>query len=135
MENFFVRTFIGALIIGFVCMVNQSAAGIVICSTILTCGLALIVWIPLAYVLGMLCTCWWQVSTEADTPTDTALKPQYIAREPQTEEDRAKIATRDYIRKQLDRGASRSEITGYLQHAGWSEEFIAKQFNHLDQTT
>ena len=138
-SRFYARTFFGALIIGAYCFINRGAAETVICSIILSCGLALIIWIPLAYALGWLATFWWpkiEDESASDTPTQsTTSKPQIDSYRTVNKQDRVVAATRDYIRKQLGRGNSRIEIIESLQRAGWSKEFISKQFEYLDQAT
>ena len=112
-------------------------------SVICTAGISLIIWVPLAYVIGwgVLALITWLTgwSIEPDSsPSPAGEEPvqvqsdnigalsqqldQQLKKEPALTNDQRAIAT--YIRKALDRGITREKIQVNLQNNGWSADSI-----------
>jgi hypothetical protein len=127
-----------------------SALVLIAASVICTAGISLIIWVPLAYVIGwgVLALFTWIASWAAgpdSTPPATDGEPvqaqpgnvaalsqqldQRLKREASLSNDQRAITT--YIRKALDRGLSRERIMANLQDNGWAADSIKWGFDFV----
>jgi len=124
-SKFILRTFVGGVV--GVILLNliggpnaMSALGLAI---ICTAGLSLIVIIPIAYIIGLICTVWWLPIEDAEgvnSGTLTSIAPEigtitYIQR----------ASLEKYIRNQLKNGKDIEAIRLDCRSiGGWSDENI-----------
>lgn len=137
------------LLLAIYMMDPGSALLLIAASVICTAGISLIIWVPLAYVVGwgVLAVFTWitgrtigpdSTPPPADEPAKAepgniaALSQQLdqqLKKEPALSNDQRAIAT--YIRKALDRGLSREKIMANLQNNGWASDSIRWGFNFV----
>jgi cell division protein FtsW (lipid II flippase) len=118
-------------------------------SVICTAGISLIIWIPLAYVVGwgvLALITWitgWSIEPGSSPPAKeepaqaepgniAALSQQLdqqLKKEPALTNDQRAVAA--YIRKALDKGLSREKIMAKLQDNGWGADSIKWGFDFV----
>ena len=113
----FLNICIGSLIIlvGSVIVGGEQGPLIVGLTIICTAGVSLVIWIPLAWVLGKI--------------TMSLLKPFYIDRRPEaphiaSTEEKSQTVLNSYLQRVLDSGQDVEEAVILLMSNGWEENTI-----------
>jgi len=118
------RFFIGAAILGAIALCSRTFAVVLVCSVILSAGLALIVWIPIACFLGFIVTEIFKglfigEASNLSKPAGERIEARMW--------DSQKSAVSEYVRKAKERGESTEEIRYHLLRNGWSPTFIEER--------
>jgi len=121
--NFFLRTIVGLIVgvsIGAV-ITGQNMLAVLVMAIICTCGLSLIVIIPVAYLIGLLCTFWFlpfagepEGGGTLNSGTPEVGTTSYIQR----------AALEKFIKNHLKRGNDLESIRNVCRSEGWSEDSI-----------
>lgn len=127
MGRYIIRTFVGgaiAAIFGPLLLGEDFYLGI-FCAVVLSCGLALLVILPVLYFLGFLATFWW-LDRESE-PKDTGQGRVY-APSPWS----GGVSLKSYIGKARARGFSDERIIQALKSVGWQEDEVREAIKEMN---
>ncbi len=124
MDSKVLKTLVGFGVILLFCLFTKSIAFFTV-SIICTLGIALIVWIPLAYLIGSVVFYLLRLFGVVKAKSVFQAKEGYISKE--------QIAIEDYIKGARSSCLSDEQITSALKEKGWQDDEIKKAFSKYQQ--
>jgi hypothetical protein len=122
--KFVLRTIVG-LIVAIVLSGGQ-ALGLIMVAVVCTAGLGLIVVVPAAYLIGLVCTIWFIPFGNKDHPTK-----KNIPRIPRDEVPYNRAALATFVSNSLKKGRDWESVRTTCLNSGWPEDILKETYDKV----